>query len=251
MLPRTFPLVPGYGFSALNRPARVVGGDFYDVFLLDANAVGLVIGDVSDKGMPSALYMALTRSLLYAEARRERSPARVLENVHRILLALGENSMFVTVFYGVISVLERRLTYARAGHDYPLLLRQGTATSLGGSGIILGFPGMDDLQLSEERLDLQLGDRLVLYTDGLTDTVNEDGRMFSLSQLYPVVRRHAGLPLDQLCQAIFADLDAYRGGAEQYDDMTLLLAEVSRDASAAMTAVLPAAQSTPVLQSFA
>ncbi|MEJ1644179.1 SpoIIE family protein phosphatase, partial [Escherichia coli] len=84
-------LTPGYSFAAFNRPARHVGGDFYDVILLDADAVGLVIGDVSDKGMPSALYMALTRSLIFAEARRERSPARVLQNVHRLLLALGES----------------------------------------------------------------------------------------------------------------------------------------------------------------
>src|SRR5690606_3520234 len=121
MLPRIFPLVPGYAFAAMNRPARHGGGGFYDALVLRADPVGIVVGDVSDKGLPSALYMALTRSLLFAEARRERSPARVLENVHRLLLALGEANMFVTIFYGVIDVQNRRLTYARAGHDYPLL----------------------------------------------------------------------------------------------------------------------------------
>lgn len=229
MLPRIFPLTPGYNFAALNRPARHVGGDFYDVILLDADAVGLVIGDVSDKGMPSALYMALTRSLIYAEARRERSPSRVLQNVHRLLLALGESNMFVTVFYGVVDMPARHLTYARAGHDYPVLLRQGTSQRLGGEGLFLGFPGVDDLQLSEEEMALQPGDRLILYTDGLTDVVDEHGRLFSPAQLFPIFQQHEQLPLAQFCQAIFSDLETVQGSAEQYDDMTLLTVEVMRD----------------------
>ncbi|HRQ37506.1 MAG TPA: SpoIIE family protein phosphatase [Chloroflexota bacterium] len=227
MLPRIFPLTPGYSFAALNRPARHVGGDFYDVILLDADAVGLVIGDVSDKGMPSALYMALTRSLIFAEARRERSPARVLQNVHRLLLALGESSMFVTVFYGVVEMPARRLTYARAGHDYPLLLRQGAVQRLGGNGLFLGFPGVDDLQLSEEELALQTDDRLILYTDGLTDAVNEHGRMFSPGQLFSLIQQHAHLPLMDFGQTIFADLETHQGSAEQFDDMTLLVVEIT------------------------
>jgi serine phosphatase RsbU (regulator of sigma subunit) len=227
MLPRIFPLTPGYSFAALNRPARHVGGDFYDVILLDADAVGLVIGDVSDKGMPSALYMALTRSLIFAEARRERSPARVLQNVHRLLLALGESNMFVTVFYGVVDMPARRLTYARAGHDYPLLLRQGVVQRLGGNGLFLGFPGVDDLQLSEEELALEMNDRLILYTDGLTDVVDAHGRIFSPAQLFPIIEQHAPLPLTAFCRAIFTDLETYQGSAEQYDDMTLLVVEMT------------------------
>src|SRR5689334_9682028 len=119
--------------------------------------------------MPAALYMALTRSLLYAEARRERSPRAVLLNVNRLLRELGEPHMFVTVFYGVIALCSRRLTYARAGHDYPLLLRDGASMALGGRGTVLGMLEMNDLALSEEQIDLAPGDRLVLYTDGLTD----------------------------------------------------------------------------------
>lgn len=226
MLPRIFPMVPGYTFAATNRPARHVGGDFYDVFLLDANLVGIVVGDVSDKGLPSALYMALTRSLLFAEARRERSPAQVLQNVHRLLLALGEANMFVTIFYGVIDVSARRLTYARAGHDYPLLLRQGGVQTLGGEGTILGFPGLDDLGLTEEEMALQPADRLLLYTDGLTDVIDESGRLFSLQRLIPIIQRHAELSLDELCAAVFADLEAYQGDAPQNDDMTILVVEV-------------------------
>ncbi|UCC62837.1 MAG: SpoIIE family protein phosphatase [Anaerolineae bacterium] len=233
VLPRIFPLMPGYAFAARNRPARQVGGDFYDVVLLDAHHFGLVIADVSDKGMPAALYMALTRSLLLAEARRQasdaagpRSPCAVLRDVHRVLLELGEPNMFVTVFYGVVDAPARRLIYARAGHDRPLLLRDGTVQSLGGTGIFLGFPDVGDLNLSEEQIELASGDRLVLYTDGLTDALAPDGRPFDLTRLTATLQSHAGLRPDEACAAVFADLAAYQGPAEQYDDMTMLIVDV-------------------------
>ena len=226
VLPRVFPRVPGYTFAACNRPARRVGGDFYDVISLDAHRFGLVIADVSDKGMPAALYMALTRSLLLAESRRETSPRAVLTNVHRLLLELGEPDMFVTVFYGVVDGSARRLTYVRAGHDRPLLLRQGVVQPLSGDGTFLGFPDLDDLHLTEERIDLVPGDRLALYTDGLTDVLSPDGQFFGLSRLESLLQSHAGLPPEELCAFTFAELDAYQGDAEQYDDMTMLVVEV-------------------------
>jgi serine phosphatase RsbU (regulator of sigma subunit) len=226
VLPHVFPDVPGYHFGACNQPARQVGGDFYDVFALDADHVGVVIADVSDKGMPAALYMALTRSLLYAEARRERSPRAALLNVNRLLRELGDPHMFVTVFYGVIALRARRLTYARAGHDYPLLLRDGAATPLGGSGMVLGMLESIHLGLTEEQLDLAPGDRLVLYTDGLTDVLNSAERRFGPDRLAELLRSHAALPPAALCDATFAALAAYQADVEQYDDMTILAVEV-------------------------
>jgi serine phosphatase RsbU (regulator of sigma subunit) len=223
VLPRVFPTVPGFAFAAQNQPARRVGGDFYDVFALDDGQVGVVIADVSDKGMPAALYMALTRSLLLAEARRARSPRAVLLSVNRLLRELGDPHMFVTVFYGVIAAEARQLTYARAGHDYPLLLRDGEVVALGGIGTVLGCFDSDDLQLSEERIALAPGDRLVLYTDGLTDVLAPDDRRFDLEQLKEILRSHAGRDPEALCAATFADLAAYQGDAEQYDDMTMLV----------------------------
>ncbi len=227
LLPRTFPLMPGFMFAARCEPARRVGGDFYDVILLDADRFGLVIADVSDKGMPAALFMALTRSLLLAEARRERSPRAVLTNVHRLLIELGEPDMFVTVFYGVVDVASRRLTYTRAGHDYPLLLRSNTVEALGGQGTFLGYLEESQLNLSEEHLNLRPGDRLVLYTDGMIDAVAADQQRFGAARLASVLQASARLPADKLCTTVFDQISAYQGEADQYDDMTLLVVEVN------------------------
>jgi serine phosphatase RsbU (regulator of sigma subunit) len=226
VLPHVFPLMPGFAFGARNNPASQVGGDFYDVVLLDGDRFGLVIADVSDKGMPAALYMALTRSLLFAEARRETSPRAVLSNVHRLLLELGQPDMFVTVFYGVVDAPTRQLTYVRAGHDWPLLLREGYAHQLGGEGTFLGFPDQYELNLTEERTRLAPGDRLVLYTDGLTDILSPAGTPYGLGRLKNTLLTNAHLSADALCRATFDELAAYRAGADQYDDMTMLVLEV-------------------------
>ena len=111
-----------------------------------------------------------------ASAPLKASPAAVLDSVHHLLQALSRVEMFVTVFYGIVEGSSRRLTYARAGHDYPLVLRRGLALPLAGEGTALGFPGVEDLHLTEEQVDLQPGDRLVLYTDGLVDARASDGR---------------------------------------------------------------------------
>jgi serine phosphatase RsbU (regulator of sigma subunit) len=227
LLPRRFPQVSGYTFGACNQPARQVGGDSYDVFMLDDQHIGIVIADVSGKGMPAALYMALTRSLLLAGARRERSPRSVLLSVNRLLREIGDPHLFVTVFYGVIAIATGHLTYARAGHDYPLLLRDGDVTALGGRGIVLGFFASNEIILTEEQLVLETDDRLVLYTDGLTDVVRPDGARFDLERLKKIFRSHAQLDPEALCLATFADLTAYQGSAEQFDDMTLLVIGVS------------------------
>ncbi len=226
VLPRVFPRVPGYTFAAHNEPARQVGGDFYDVIKLDADHFGVAIADVSDKGMPAALYMALARSLLLAEARRESSPCDVLANVNDLLLELGQPNMFVTVFYGIIERSTRRLAYTRAGHDLPLLVRGESLHELHGTGIALGLFTSDDLNLSEEDLALESGDRLVLYTDGLTDVMDPEGRLFDHERLMALVQAHAGLSAPELCTSIVHDLGAYRGSADQFDDMTLLIVAV-------------------------
>jgi sigma-B regulation protein RsbU (phosphoserine phosphatase) len=145
MLPHSFPDLPGYAISAHYVPARQVGGDFYDVFWRDNDHFGIVIADVADKGMPAALYMALTRSLLLAEARRALSPRDVLLNVNQLLLDLSEMGGFVSIFYGVVNYASRRLTYARAAHEPPLLLRQADGSPTAELDAIYFRPQADTL----------------------------------------------------------------------------------------------------------
>jgi serine phosphatase RsbU (regulator of sigma subunit) len=223
LLPHTFPVYAGYTFAAHSEPAREVGGDFYDVFAIDDGRFGLVIGDVSDKGMAAALFMALTRSLLLAEARRELSPRQALTNVNRLLLQLSEPKMFVTVFYGIVDVAARRLCYARAGHDWPFLLRQGEVHRLQGNGVFLGFFDQDLFYLSEESIALQPGDRLVLYTDGLSDQMSPGGATVGLEQLAAILQDQARLPAEEICRVVFEAVARHQATAAQYDDMTLLL----------------------------
>jgi serine phosphatase RsbU (regulator of sigma subunit) len=233
-LPRVFPDLPGFAFAAKYKPARQVGGDFYDVIALDvdqqgkAQRFGIVIADVSDKGMPSALYMALTRSLLLAESQRATSPRLVLLNVNRLLLELGQSGIFVSVFYAIIDPNSRQMTYARAGHDRPIRLRQGQGQFLGGSGAVLGILADSDLRLTEEQIDLQPGDRFVLYTDGLTDATNPEGDFFGLNRLKEFLQRHPPASPVELCTAVFTEIDAHQGNVDQFDDMTLLVMEVKQ-----------------------
>jgi serine phosphatase RsbU (regulator of sigma subunit) len=227
ILPHVFPAIPGLSFAAENRPARQVGGDFYDVFMLDEATVGLVIADVSGKGMPAALYMALTRSLLLAEARRERSPRAVLLNVNRLLREVGDPHMFVTVFYGLFAAPSRQLTFARAGHDYPLLFRGGGAVEqLTGKGTVLGMLDLEAAQLTEEGLTLGPGDRLVLYTDGLTDVFNEANERLELPRLQAILAEQRAATPDEICENTLAALSAFQGRAEQFDDMTIVVVGV-------------------------
>ena len=226
ILPRKFPIIPGYAFSAHNKPARVVGGDFYDVIDLGSGKLGLVIADVSDKGMPAAVYMALTRSLIVAEARREESPRKVLVNVNDLLLALGPARMFVTVFYGVLDTYLRKLFYARAGHDYPFLIRDGEIQPLCGEGVILGYIESKELHLTEETLSLIAGDRLLLYTDGLVDVVSPGGQRLKPNGFAEILKRFSTYPVKDLCTEIFSQIADFQGRTQQFDDMSLLVVEV-------------------------
>lgn len=226
MLPLRFPEVPGFRFDARNQPARQVGGDFYDIIALDDGHFGIVVADVSDKGMPAALYMALTRSLMHAEARRDLSPRAVLASVNRLLLELGDQPMFVTVFYGVVDIISQQFSFSRAGHDRPLLLRDGFVQELPGAGIALGVLGPEEFYLSEEVISLACGDRLVFYTDGLTDVISTDELPFGLPRLKSLIQNNTKVSLQDFSVEIFSELARYHGIAEPFDDMTLLVVDV-------------------------
>ncbi len=227
MLPGQFPVVKGLEFAARYEPARQVGGDFYDVFDLGEGRIGLVIGDVSDKGMPAALYMALCRSLIRAEARRGGSPSQTLFNVNDLLLDLDSSDNFVSVFLAFLDTRVMRMDYIRAGHEHPYLLRMGKIEELLGNGTVLGFMETQTLALSEECIDLLPGDRLVLYTDGVIDLSNRAAEYYGQARFRTALQTHSQKRLAELCASLFEDLERFRAGADPYDDITLLLVEIN------------------------
>jgi serine phosphatase RsbU (regulator of sigma subunit) len=226
MLPGTLPQFPRVGCAAHSRPARQVGGDFYDVIPLGEGRIGLVMADVSDKGMAAALFMALTRSLIRAEAKRTPSPQEALTQVNRLLLEISHSHMFVTVFCGVLDSAQQRLRYVRAGHDYPLLVRAATGEcqTLGGSGVVLGL--MDDIPLEEVVVSLETGDLLALYTDGITEAKSATGEFFGPERLGAALGAARELDAQAACSAILAEVDRFRRDAAQFDDMALLLVKI-------------------------
>ena len=223
ILPRQFPPLPGFSFAARSRPARQVGGDFYDVIPLSKGRVGLVMADVSDKGMAAALYMALTHSLIHAEAKRSSSPRRVLLSIHSLLLEISQADMFVTVFYGVLDPAQRTLRYARAGHDRPLLFSPsiGECRFLTADGTLLGC--VEKVNLEEARVDLRPGDLLVLYTDGITDANPPTDEFFGVERLRKTICAAGELTAQDLCGLVFEQVDRFQAGAVQHDDMALLI----------------------------
>jgi serine phosphatase RsbU (regulator of sigma subunit) len=222
ILPRSLPSVPGYGLGVTLVPARAVGGDLYDFIPLSPESLGVVIGDVSDKGVPAAIFMALTYSLLRAEAVRWSSPAQVLQATNRHLLGMNEAGMFVTVLYGVLDCRQGQFTYARAGHELPLhLTRSGDLIGIEyGLGQPLGL--FDSPKLDEQSVALEPGSTLLMYTDGATDLTDARGKRFGPERLGEMVRVSPTGSAQSLCDHLWAGLAAYQGNSVQFDDVALI-----------------------------
>ena len=230
LLPEFFPALPGYSFAGSNVPARAVGGDLYDVISLDDEHVGLLMADVSDKGVHAALFMAVTRALFVATAHQSLSPQEVTLRVHKSLLEVSPSSeMFVTVFYGVLHGPSGRLRYVRAGQDRPLLFHAGDEPpeEVDAVGRFLGM--LDELELEEREIWLRPGDTLVMYSDGIVDTIDTEGTPYGSGRLLDVLRAHHGDPADIVCSSIFHDVFAHRGEAAAFDDVTVLVAKALKD----------------------
>lgn len=224
LLPAKFPKVPGYSFAGRNVPARHVGGDLYDVIKIDDEHVGLLMADVSDKSVHAALIMAVTRTLFLAHARRSLSPNEVAHAVHDGILEVSSNDdMFVTAFYGVLHLKSGRLRYVRAGQDLPLLFRGDSAPpiTLEAEGRFLGM--MPGLKLEEREADLEPGDLLVSYSDGVSDAVNADDEAYGTERLISLIAKNRAASAATVCAAIFNDVFAFRGMAAAFDDITVLV----------------------------
>jgi serine phosphatase RsbU (regulator of sigma subunit) len=232
-LPDCCPPVPGWELAAVWRSARQVGGDFYDFIPLPAGdpgdgdgaaRLGLVVADVADKGVPAALFMALSRTLVRTVAIDGRPPALALSRANDLIVADARTDLFVTLFYAVLHSESGDVVYATAGHVPALLVREGSGQvqELRAAGMAMGV--LPDVVFEEERVHLDPGDLLVVYTDGVTDAMDAGHRAFGRDRLAAVVQAHCHQSATEVARAIEEAVDAFAGGSPQYDDLTLLVA---------------------------
>jgi serine phosphatase RsbU (regulator of sigma subunit)/anti-sigma regulatory factor (Ser/Thr protein kinase) len=228
LLPKDLPKLEGWKIAYHYQPAREVGGDFYDFLRLDDGRVGLVIGDVSGKGIAAALVMANTQSVLRAVARRGNvAPGRVLAEANEVLYAYIPSGTFVTCFYGVLDPENGRLVYANAGHDPPYSQRGGDAQELRARGMPLGL--MPDMPYEEKETVLAAGDDLLLYSDGLVEAHDTKGDMFGFPRLRRLIMAQSTGSGEELIDVLLAELTSFTGtDAEQEDDITLVTLERSK-----------------------
>ncbi len=222
ILPRVLPPVPGYTFGAAMHPARMVGGDFYDVFRLDQNSLGVVIGDVADKGIPSAIFMARTHALIMSEAAHGGTAGETLRRTNHHLIQLAQSDLFVTVLFGLLDPANGVFAFARAGHEVPMLLGgDGRSKAIPhGTGQPVGV--LEDFRLDETTVKLTPGDTLLLFTDGVTDTRSPHGEVFGYGRLQSSLEKlkvHSG---QQVCDGILQTLREFQSDARQEDDITML-----------------------------
>ena len=229
ILPRSFPQTSDYQVFANMEPARNVGGDFYDVIRLQDRHLGLAIADVSDKGVPAALFMMSSRTLLKGAAIGSLVPGEALREVNELLYEENETMMFVTVLYSIYDPDSGKLTYSNGGHDAPLLVRpDGTSELLPLTyGIALGVT--PDVQFSSHTIQLNPGESVVLYTDGVTEAMNANGEQFGVERMHEVFAGSPPKDSEQAAEAIFEAVRGFVGDTPQSDDITCLVLRRSEE----------------------
>jgi predicted ester cyclase len=219
-LPKEVPTIEGWQVTPYYQSAREVGGDFYDFHLLSEGHVGLVVGDATGKGVPAALVMSSTRSMLRALARASNSPGEVLEQINDLLVTDIPPNMFVTCFYAILDPKSGHLVYANAGHDLPYVRRrEGDCEELRARGMPLGL--MPEMNYEENEITLQASEAALFYSDGLVEAHNPKGEMFGFPRLQVLVAEHG--EEKSLEETLLEELYSFVGeGWEQEDDITLL-----------------------------
>ena len=225
MLPNIFPAFPDrteFDIHASMTPAKEVGGDFYDFFLIDDDHLGLVMADVSGKGVPAALFMMMAKILLSNYAMMGGTPHEVLERLNGTFCKNNDDSMFVTVWFGIYTISTGKVIAANAGHEYPIIKHgeNGFEVMKDRHGFVIG--GMCGLKYRDYEFELASGDTLFLYTDGVPEATDADGKMFGTERLLETLNAAANGTAKELLEAVHADVEAFVGTAPQFDDLTML-----------------------------
>ena len=227
MLPRIFPPFPERNefdlFASMN-PAKEVGGDFYDFFMIDDDHLGLVMADVSGKGVPAALFMVIAKTLIKNRALSGNysGPGEVLADANNQLCDGNEAELFVTVWFGILTISTGHVIFASGGHEYPAFYRleEGFRIEKDKHGMPLAT--MEGLKFRETETDLKPGERLFLYTDGVTEATNGDQELFGEKRMIESLQRHSEDSIEDMLSNVRKDIDAFVGDAPQFDDLTML-----------------------------
>jgi len=231
-LPETLPRTEGFDIAAKSIMAKEVGGDFFDVIPLEvmpinSSRTGIMIADVSGKGVPAALFMALSRIVVRVTATWFKKPSEVISFANPIIANNSKTGMFVTLFYGIIDKDAGTLTYVNAGHNPPIVLRQktGEIEELALTGMAVG--AMDDAEYTQEEIPLAVGDILVLYTDGITEAQNEKEEMFDVPRLIETIRNNRSSSSQVIADEIIRSVFSFSDTQPQFDDITLMVVKVT------------------------
>ena len=235
MLPCIFPAFPErheFDIFASMTPAKEVGGDFYDFFLVDDDHLAVVMADVSGKGVPAALFMMISKTLLKSAAQSGLSPKAVLEKVNDQLCENNDAEMFVTVWLGILEISTGKMKCANAGHEYPAIMRKGGDFELfkDKHGFVLA--GMEGARYREYELELHAGDRLVVYTDGVPEATNGANTLYGTDRMISALNGARDGSCRQMLEELHRDVDSFVDGADQFDDITMLCIEMKEAASA-------------------
>jgi phosphoserine phosphatase RsbU/P len=226
LLPSESPAISGFQIAGINVPARQVSGDYFDYIQVDQDRLGVAIADVSGKGVPASLIMAICRSVLRAEAARNPSPADVLRKVNRQLYPDIKEDMFISMAYLILDQRQSGVTLARAGHDAPLWYQRQsqTVTPVKSPGMVVGIDSgsVFDRLTVDFAIPLERNDCIVLYTDGLTETLDSDGDEFGVDRMRESVRASANDGAQAIVKRIIEDVREFTGSVPQNDDMTLI-----------------------------
>jgi sigma-B regulation protein RsbU (phosphoserine phosphatase) len=227
-LPNSFPAFPGRGefdVYASMDPAKAVGGDFYDFYLIDDDHLCLLIADVSGKGIPAALFMMVSKIILQSCAMLGQTPGEVLTKTNEAICSNNRENMFVTVWIGILELSTGRLTCANAGHEYPTLMRKGGGFELikDKHGLVIG--AMDGVKYDEYELTLSPGDKLFVYTDGVPEANDSENKLFGTERMLEALNAEPGAAPERILGNVRAAVDVFVAEAEQFDDLTMLCME--------------------------
>jgi serine phosphatase RsbU (regulator of sigma subunit)/anti-sigma regulatory factor (Ser/Thr protein kinase)/transposase len=229
LLPARFPQIEGYELAAVYRAAKDVGGDYFDFVWIDEDTLGIIVADVSGKGVPGSLVMTMIRTAIRLESRGNQSPSDILARVNDFVAEDVKKGMFITIFFILLDSKQRQISFASAGHNPMILYRQDSQKCyfLNPKGIPLGLTLPDDISFRDsleiDKLKLKKDDLLVIYTDGITEAMNNRSELYGNDRLIEFIKTHSQLSPDEFAAALDQDLASFTGNAPQNDDITLVV----------------------------